>query len=59
MHVVEIELDQCPPGVPKWAASSELTVKHFEELLEMVPVITRLNEWLAGGLLFYYWVAGA
>ena len=45
MHVVEIEPDQCPPGVPKWVASSELTVKHLEELLEMVPVITRLNEW--------------
>ena len=44
MHVVEIESDQCPPGVPKWVASSELTVKHLEELLEMVPVITRLNE---------------
>jgi len=45
MHVVEIEPDQCPPGVPKWVASSELTVKHLEELLQMEPVITRLNEW--------------
>ena len=45
MHAVEIELDQCPPGILKWVASSELTVKHLEELLEMVPVITRLNEW--------------
>jgi len=45
MHAVEIELDQCPPGVPKWVASSELTVKHLEELLEKAPVITRLNEW--------------
>jgi len=45
MHAVEIELDQCPPGVPEWVASSELTLKHLEALLEIVPVITRLNEW--------------
>src|SRR5882724_931797 len=45
MHAVEISLDQGPPGLPKWVVSSELTVQHLEELLQMAPVITRLNEW--------------
>lgn len=45
MHAVEIEPDQCPPGVPKWVASSDLTVNHLGPLLEMAPVITSLNEW--------------
>src|SRR5467141_187104 len=37
MQVVEIEPDQCPLGVPKYVASSELTVKDLEALLKMVP----------------------
>jgi len=44
MCVVEIEPDQCPPGVLKWVASSVLTVKHLDPLLEMGPVLKRLNE---------------
>jgi len=44
MCAVEIEPDQCPPGVPEWVASSTLTVQDVEALLEMVPVLTRLNE---------------
>jgi len=46
MHAVEIEPDQCPPGVPEWVASSQLTVKHLEALLKMAPsTLTTLNEW--------------
>src|SRR5882672_7333917 len=30
--------------VPKYVASSELTVKDLEALLKMAPVLTRLNE---------------
>src|SRR5882724_1180241 len=44
MHAVEIEPDQCPPGVPEWVASSQLTVKHLEELLKVAPTLTTLNE---------------
>src|SRR5882724_3073334 len=44
MFVVQIEPDQCPPGVPKWVASSPLTVQDLEALLKMAPVLTRLNE---------------
>jgi len=44
MCVVEIEPDQCPPGMPEWVASSALTVQDVEALLKMVPVLTRLNE---------------
>src|SRR5882724_4347969 len=45
MCAVEIEPDQCPPGVPEWVASSQLTVKHLEALLKMVPTLTTLSEW--------------
>src|SRR5882724_11117177 len=45
MHAVEIEPDQCLPGVSEWAASSQLTVKHLEALLKMVPTLTTLSEW--------------
>jgi len=44
MRVVEIKPDQCPPGVPEWVASSQLTVKHLEALLKMVPTLTTLSE---------------
>jgi len=45
MCAVEIEPDQCPPGVPEWVASSQLTVKHLEALLKMAPTLTTLSEW--------------
>src|SRR5882724_11073958 len=41
---VQIEPDQCPPGMPKWVALSPLTVQDLEALLKMAPVLTRLNE---------------
>jgi len=44
MCVVQIEPDQCPPGLPKWVVSSPPTVQNLEALLNMVPVLTRLNE---------------
>ena len=45
MCAVQIEPDQCPPGVPEWVASSQLTVKHLEALLKMVPTLTTLSGW--------------
>jgi len=44
MCAVQIEPDQCPPGMPKWVALSPLTVQDLEALLKMAPVLTRLNE---------------
>ena len=41
---LKIEPDQCLPGVPKWVALLQLTVKHLEALLKMAPTLTTLNE---------------
>ena len=40
---LEIELGECPPGVPEYVALSPLMVQDVEALCKTVPELTPLN----------------